>query len=59
MNAEYKYLKSSWSKAFCFSALAALFDPIRKLDQREDMPDMTLRTLDTEWTELPSEFFVL
>jgi hypothetical protein len=59
VNAEYKYLRSSWSNAFCFSALAALLDPIRKLDQRDDMPDMTLRTLDTEWIELPSEFFCL
>jgi hypothetical protein len=32
---------------------------MRRLDQRDDMPDMTLRTLDTEWTELPSEFFCL
>jgi hypothetical protein len=32
---------------------------MRKLDQSDDMPDMTLRTLDTEWMELPSEFLDL
>lgn len=59
MKAEYKYLKSSCSNAFCFSALATLLDPMRKVDQSDDMPDMTLRTLDTEWIEFPSEFFCL
>jgi hypothetical protein len=48
VKAEKRYFKSSWRAAFCFSALAALFPDSRREDQREDMPDITLRMLDTE-----------
>jgi hypothetical protein len=59
VNAEYKYLRSSWSWTFCLSSFVALFEPMRRDDQSEDMPDMTLRTLDTECTESRSEDFCL
>jgi hypothetical protein len=56
---EYRYLKSSWSCTFCLSNLATLLEPMRRDDQSEDMPDMTLRTLDTECIESRSEDFCL
>lgn len=53
MNAEYRYFRSMSSCALTFSVFAALAvgDPNPKPDHRFDMPDMTLRTLETEWTE--------
>jgi hypothetical protein len=59
VKAEKRYFKSSWSAAFCLSALAALFDVRRRDDQREDIPDITLRMLETECIESRSEGLVL
>lgn len=51
MNAEYKYFKSASIAALAFSVFDALPWPRPKLDQNEFMPDMTLRTLETECRE--------
>jgi hypothetical protein len=52
VNAEYRYFKSASIAAFCFSVFAAEFpEPRPKLDHNEDIPDITLRTLDTEWID--------
>jgi hypothetical protein len=59
VKAEKRYFKSSCRAAFCFSTLAAVFDDRRREDQSEDMPDMTLRMLETEWIESRSDDRVL
>jgi hypothetical protein len=50
VKAEYRYFRSDSVAAFCFSVLAAdpLPEPIPRFDHRLDMPDITLRTLETE-----------
>lgn len=58
VKAEYRYFRSSLLAACCLSILAAELVPLRpKLDQSEDIPDMTLRILETEciepWSEPP------
>jgi hypothetical protein len=55
VNAEYRYLMSSSSRAFCFSFLASLIEDRRRDDHNEDMPDITLRMLETECIESRSE----
>jgi hypothetical protein len=56
VNAEYKYFKSVSVAAFCFSVRAAeLLVPSPKFDHKDDIPDITLRTLDTEWIDPWSE----
>jgi len=56
VKAEYRYFKSASIAAFCFSPRAAAPpEPRPKFAQREDMPDITLLTLDTEWVDTTSE----
>jgi hypothetical protein len=60
VKAEYRYFRSAWSAAFCFSVRAAdMPEPIPKLDHSADMLDMTLRTLVTERIEPTSELWLL
>jgi hypothetical protein len=55
VKAEYRYFKSASMAAFCLSPLAAPEEPMPKLAQSEDIPDITLLTLDTEWMDPVSE----
>lgn len=48
---EYRYFRSASIAALAFSDFEADSLPRPKVDQIELMPDMTLRTLDTEWME--------
>jgi hypothetical protein len=49
VKAEYRYFRSASIAVFCFSVLAAEPpEPKPKFDHKLDMPDITLRTLDTE-----------
>lgn len=49
VKAEYRYFKSASVAAFCFSVFAAAPPaPKPKFDHNEVIPDMTLRTLETE-----------
>lgn len=55
MKAEYRYFRSISKAALALSDLDGVsFDPMRKDDQRSVIPDITLRTLETEWIEAPS-----
>lgn len=52
VKAEYRYFRSCSKANLAFSDLEMeSLDPKPKEDQRPLMPDMTLRTLDTEWIE--------
>lgn len=52
VKAEYRYLRSASMEALAFSDLVdESLEPMPKEDQRPLIPDMTLRTLDTEWME--------
>lgn len=55
VNAEYKYFRSASSAALAFSFRLAMEPPKPKFDQRLDMPDMTLLTLETECMDKLSE----
>jgi len=51
---EYRYLISSRNCTILFSSFAALFDS-EKVDHRDDTLDITLRTLDTDFSESASD----
>lgn len=56
VKAEYKYFRSAWIAAFCLSVLAAeIPEPSPKLAHKADMPDITLRMLETERIDPTSE----
>jgi hypothetical protein len=55
VKAEYKYFKSASKATLALSDLEIeSLEPSPKEDQRPLMPDMTLRTLETEWIDAPS-----
>jgi hypothetical protein len=57
---EYRYVISAWAAAFCLSDRAAeMLAPMPKLDHNEEIPDMTLLTLETECMEPTSEPWLL
>ena len=55
VKAEYRYFKSASMAAFCLSPLEVALEPRPKLAHREDIPDITLLTLDTECMDPVSE----
>lgn len=56
VKAEYRYFMSASNAAFVFSTLAIEGGPPSpNEDHNEDIPDITLRTLDTEWIDKLSE----
>jgi hypothetical protein len=60
VKAEYRYFMSASRAAFWRSVRdAEMLEPMPKLAHRADMPDMTLRMLETEWMEPTSELWLL
>jgi hypothetical protein len=56
VKAEYRYFRSVSRAALAFSDLEGSLEPSPIDDQIILIPDMTLRTLDTEWMESRSPF---